>query len=527
MPGLVHFRAPARFMALFVLSAALLAGLALSRIQMCCARRGVGILLSILLALLVGVELGASSEYLPHADATASRAYTDLRPATAHLVAATHAAEGRRRPPARFLSMSKMLFDPGDKTEIETVYGAVLSPDALWAYWVAAKAREVLAPNLSLAFGVPAVDGYDGGLLPMSHYVQFSRLLLPEGTLDGRLRENLVTIPDARWLSLLGVRFLITDKTGDAWVDGVFYDRQFQPVLDADMTLSLGWLPKAFDANALGLLYQGAGEVWVTLGNGEVVRFSLALATAAASDAEDHQTPIRLRWSDPAPPLHITLRATSGLTLTGASLIDERTGAFYPLVLSENFRLVHSGDVKIYENLPGRRPLPRAFWVQHCITASDADTLLAQMRAETFDPLTQVARLVPESAPNRVEACMPTQEGFRERGRVQGHVQIVTYEPHRVVMDVHAPSPGVVVLTDAWYPGWQCEVTSLAAASITPVLHPDPWLADLLFRAVSLPAGSWRVTYTYNAGSLLYGVVGTGVGVGLGLAYIAFLHRYE
>ena len=175
------------------------------------------------------------------------------------------------------------MFDAGDEVDIEAVYGSTLSEDALWAYKVAAKQREVLIPNLPLAFGVPAVDGYDGGVLPLRHYVDFSRLLLPEGTLDGRLRENLETIPDGRWLSLLGVRFLITDKTGDAWVDDVFYDRQFQPRLVDGETLTLAWLPQDFEADTLGLLYTGAGEVMVTDADGN----TRTLPLPARESAED------------------------------------------------------------------------------------------------------------------------------------------------------------------------------------------------------------------------------------------------
>ncbi len=541
VPGLIHFRAPARFMALFVLSASLLAGLAFNKLHEIMRGRlgkSVGTLLAGGLLLWIVIDLLVASEYLPHAHATASRAYTDLRPATAHLVAATQADEGRGQPPDRFLSISKMLFDPGDKVEIETIYGAFLSPDALWAYWVAAKAREVLSPNLSLAFGVPAVDGYDGGLLPMAHYVRFSKLLLPGGTLDGRLRENLVTVPDTRWLSLLGVRFLIMDKTGDAWSDGVFYDRQFQPALAFGETLEIGWLPEDFDANALGVLYQGAGEATVTLKGGEVLSFSLGLvaSTSASSEGDNAQEGgIRLRWPEPTPPSRITLRATSRLTLTGASLIDERTGAFYPLVLSDHFRLVHSGDVKIYENLPGHHALPRAFWVQHCVSAPSADALLALMKTDAFDPTTQVALL--DSSMSSVSGtpfvssteCVPIHDGLGRDPDTQGsvapeaQVKIVTYEEDHVIIEVHAESSGFVVLTDAWYPGWQCDVISLEPTSIKSSLSTIPLQADLLFRAVPLPAGDWRITYTYTPRLIFYGLGGTLLGLLLALAYVAFV----
>jgi hypothetical protein len=92
-----------------------------------------------LLALLV-VELFAASTSLPHTQATAYQAFTGLRPTIAHLLATS---EGER-----FLSMSDITFDPGDLGEIEAAYGPQLSDDALYDYVIAAKHKEVLSPNL-------------------------------------------------------------------------------------------------------------------------------------------------------------------------------------------------------------------------------------------------------------------------------------------------------------------------------------------------------------------------------------------
>ncbi|HNT77725.1 MAG TPA: hypothetical protein PKH77_22145, partial [Anaerolineae bacterium] len=423
IPGLIHFRAPARFLALYTLGMALLAGLGFSalpellellfrqqikRIQQIKTENGVRpetttfplirsnpfnpltYLIGGIVTFLVFVELLLSSAHLPHADATAARAYTDLRPAIAHLVAATQFALTSEWP-GRFLSISKTLFDAGDEVDMTAIYGEALSTDALWQYKVAAKHREVLSPNLALAFGVPAVDGYDGGLLPLRHYSAFSQLMLPEGTLDGRLRENLTRIPDARWLSLLDVRFVMTDKTGDAWVEDVFYDRQFQPALDADASLSLGWLPDDFTADALGLLYAGAGNVTLTLGDGR--------ALTATLPAQVAESPYRVRWGAAARVTGVTLQASiPGLTLTGASLLDERAGAFYPLTLSEHFRLAHSGDVKIYEALAAS---PRVFWTPAYTCVSDDAAALAVMRAPAFDP---AARAVVQGCEGGMEA---------------------------------------------------------------------------------------------------------------------------
>ena len=505
VPGFVHFRAPVRFLALYVLAAALLAGMGFEslfvttetqRIQRNLnknLRVSVVKLAPLILTGLICAELLWAAEQMPHAGATTPRAYTDLRPATAHLVAAASTSIAQGEPPGRFLSITPTLFEAGDEADIEAVYGVALSPDALWAYQVAVKQREVLAPNLPLAFQVPAVDGYDGGLLPLRHYVAFSQLFLPEGTLDGRLRENLTAIPEGRWLSLLGVRFLMTDKTGDVWVNGVFYDRQFRPHLEAGETLSLAWLPADFEVNALGWLYTGAGEAQVTFADGAIRTFPL-LAQETADVA--YHLPLLEVTTLTA----LTVRAApGGLTLTGASLIDGRTGAFYPLVLSEYFRLVHSGDVKIYENL---RVLPRAFLVEDVQCVASDDAALAVMRDAAFAPL---ARAVVMDCKGPVEKTPPDAQ--------PGSATVVEYAAGRVVVDVTTDAPALVILTDAWYPGWQATVQPLDYKTGKGV-RAEVLRTDMLFQGVMVESGVWRVTFVYRS---------TWLAVGIGLSILGVL----
>ncbi len=515
LPGVVQFRAPARYLALTTLALALLGGAGLSLLFSRIAQQVshftphvslVSGSLAFIVVALVFAELAFAAEALPHADATAARAYSDLRPATAHLVAGARADQSEGRPPGRFLSISKLLFDPGDTGEIETLYAPVLSPDALWHYFVAAKAREVLSPNLPLAFAVPAVDGYDGGLLPLRHYAAFSRLLLPGGTVDGRLRENLTALPEERWLSLLDVRYLITDKTADTWVDGVFYDRRFQPVLTEGATLAPAWLPEEFAADALHLFYTGAGKMTVTLQDGSVVERALTEGDGAA--------PAALTWRTAQPVTDLVFHGgAEGLTLSGATLVDARTGAFFPLVLSGRFRLVHSGDVKLYENLASQ---PRAFLVTRARCAVDDDAALAAMTAPDFDP--------------RTEAILSDCAGFSPvdlgPAAPAASVEVVDYAPQRVVVEVRGAPRSALVLADAWYPGWSVEIEPLSGGGAL-LLEPHLLRADLLFRAVPLIPGDWRVTFRYDSPLVVIGGILSGVGVLGWLGYAWILYRQE
>ena len=68
-------------------------------------------------------------------------------------------------------------------------------------------------------------------------------------------------------------------------------------------------------------------------------------------------------------------------------------------------------------------------------------------------------------------------------------VQVVSYQPEQIELDVTLDAPGVLVLADTWYPGWQATVDGVPAALLR---------ANYLFRAVLLPAGQHRVQFDYR-----------------------------
>jgi hypothetical protein len=520
VPGFSHFRAPARFMGLFVLGTAVLAGLGLTRLV-----RERERLLTVVVAsavfLVAALELWTGGRTLPLHAATTLRAYTDLRPATAHLMTA-HAEAVGDLAGHRYLSISQTLFEVGDREELLGIYGDRLSANAVWAYLVASKQREVLVPNLSLAFNVPAVDGYDGGVLPLFSYSTFSRLLLPEATPDGRLRENLTTIPESRWLDLLGVRHLLTDKTGDVWIQDILYDRQFYPALAEGEKLRIAWLPEEFAATELRLLYAGSGEVGVELQDGRVVR-------AVMPESTQLDTPWRVAWEGASRVTGLEVLAVEGsLRLSGASLVDERLGSFYPLVLSDAFRLVHSGDVKIYEAIS---PPSRAFLVNDAKIVTSTEEALSVMAAEEFNPMEQVVLI--EAVRKQADAPFSATTGTPLRLQ-DDDVRVIDYGAAHVTLDVRADEAGYLILTDAWYPGWTAWITVHSDAGgadpielgggsglTVPILQ-----ANLLFRAVPLDAGHWRVTMRYVPRILYAGLGLSLLGcVALG-AYSFVLPRY-
>jgi hypothetical protein len=458
----------------------------------------------LVVSLVVFGELFAASRGLAYNHPTAPEAYSSLRTAPAHLLASG-------QPTDRFLSISGLTFDPGDLGEIQQIFEDQLSPQAIYDYVVATKLKEILAPNLPLVYQIPSVDGYDGGVLPLKRYVELQRLFLPEPSPDGRLRERLKEIPSSRILSLLNVKYVITDKVHDVWVDDVYYDLSHEAVLGPGVAsqVEVAELP-AFAATSLGLVshLEGAGtlangmpvaQVTVTDGRGVVQSYLLraGIETAegeyAGGGIQHDQARVCRHWPDNPKgsdyvarldfggtliPRQITieyLAPTGRLHLQGLSLVDDRTVTFWPLVVSTEgrFRLVHSGDVKIYENLDN---LPRAF-VVHRARVLDDEAAIVTMKDPVFRPEEEVI------------LATGGQEVSPLHANGEDRVEFLSYEPERIVISAELSEEGYLVLTDAHYPGWR---------ALTDGLEMPIYRADLLFRAVYLPSGQHRVEFVYD-----------------------------
>ena len=221
--------------------------------------------LAIATTLLCTTALFFASRAQPyHSNPTTPETFYDVRPATARLQAFTHCLipnQPCQTPPGRMLSLSNNFFDPGDMAEIRTIYAGILSPSANFDYTVAIKQKEISVPNLPLLAGLPSIDGFDGGVLPLELYTSATQLILPDGvsTTDGRLREHLPNIPEARWLDLFNAQYLITDRIGDDWREGVFFDLHHPVLLTQGQTVSVGYIPD-FAGNELWLWADGGSR---------------------------------------------------------------------------------------------------------------------------------------------------------------------------------------------------------------------------------------------------------------------------
>jgi hypothetical protein len=457
----------------------------------------------------VSLSLFLASRSLPYNNLTTPEAYFDLRPPITRLQAASESSrstlDAPRSTPARFLSLSGIFFDPGDQAEIDTIYADQLPPAARYDYTIAIKQKEVIGPNLSLVYGLEAVDGFDGGLLPLRTYTSLTSLILPGGQLstDGRLREYLEEVPAARWLDLFNARYLITDKVGDAWHEGVFFDLQHPITLTADETAAVGYLPQ-YEATELWLAAEGQpGQVEIMTENGQTWQ----LAPESLTDTFYHVV-----FPQPAVAQSITLSpcylATPAMpqppcpeqwSIAGLTLVDNRDETFHPLILGQ-YRLIHSGDVKIYENLD---VLPRAFLVNGWQWQPDLTSSAAAIADPAFN-FRQTAVLVGPG------------EAAANSDHESGTATITHYTPERVEITTESTADTLLLLTDAWYPGWQATVDG----------QPAPiYQANVLFRAVFVPAGTHEIIFTFVPTYLRLGVWLSAAGLVMWLILITFFWR--
>ncbi|HEX9116479.1 MAG TPA: hypothetical protein VGA61_10455, partial [Anaerolineae bacterium] len=497
-----------------------------------------------LLMALVFAELWRGDRALPFTLATAPAATDGLRSAPAALLAATGG-----QPPAgrdRFLSLSNIQFDPGDLAQLRRLEGDRLSTEALDRFVRSAKQMEVLAPNLSLLLQLPAVDGYDGGILPLDRYVKLQSLFLAPGAgvpagmparsplPDGRLREQLRQIPPDRLLDLTGTRYVITDKQNDLWAGDVYYDLEQAVTLTPGQTLTLDLSAyPAFSATTLGIVSSltkpaagggPAATITITGANGGSVSLDMAATDEtgwAQATATTGETVART-WPDwmgpghddlalknfpagagcagpvtpgptasaacPITPRTLTISVRpdlqAALVLRGLTLIDRRTASHQSVTLSPrgDRRLIYSGDVKIYE----RTAAAGRAWLVHDAQAVAGDAeALARLAEPDFDP--RRTAIVVGSAQDTAAGVS------RENAAANGDtIETFRFDAENIVLRTIASRPALLVLADAGYPGWEARVDG----RVVPILP-----ADLLFRAVAVPAGSHEITFAYQPAS--------------------------
>lgn len=127
--------------------------------------------------------------------------------------------------------------------------------------------------------------------------------------------------------------------------------------------------------------------------------------------------------------------------------------------------------------------MPRAFVVRDMRQATSPDDVYRILSESGFDP-------------GRT-AVVQTSLSFDPAPEAADKVTVIKYTPTEITLDVSAGAPGLLVLGEVTYPGWQAEVNGQPV----PIVE-----ADGVLRAVPIEAGHFTVRFRYRPTSLYVGM---------------------
>lgn len=166
---------------------------------------------------------------------------------------------------------------------------------------------------------------------------------------------------------------------------------------------------------------------------------------------------------------------------------------------SEHLRLVLDGDVKVYEN---KEVLPRAFIVPSVKIMDNDGEILREIQKQDFD-FEQYAIL--EETPD---------ENYPLSGQIEGSmVEILDYNPNKILIEANMTGNGFLVLSDTYYPGWNVYMDGE---------RKKLYRTNYLFRGVFLPEGNHKVVFVYQPQSFMVGFVITITALTLIVLFFSF-----
>jgi hypothetical protein len=133
--------------------------------------------------------------------------------------------------------------------------------------------------------------------------------------------------------------------------------------------------------------------------------------------------------------------------------------------------IARTKDAYVYEN---PRALPRVM-------------LLTDWRLANFEELLQNGW--PDVDPRRTVLLKKAPVGFPGGAVAGGSARLLRYANTEVVVEVEAPSGGILLLNDVWQPWWRADIDGAEAEILK---------ADVIFRAVVCPRGRHVVRFSFH-----------------------------
>ncbi|MBI2424091.1 MAG: YfhO family protein [Candidatus Hydrogenedentes bacterium] len=181
-------------------------------------------------------------------------------------------------------------------------------------------------------------------------------------------------------------------------------------------------------------------------------------------------------------------------------LNEPRMKANFPLDDQTYFEKLEALDgIEIYRN---KRAMPRAYFMERVQVAPDTETLFKTLADPEFEH-TRVA-LVAESDLPQDAADLPMSAPATP---INAMASVVRHETTEVEVAASTDRPAILVLADAYYPGWKAYIDG-APAPLFPVDH--------VFRGLVLPPGKHTVLYRYLPWTFYSGLVLSLAGLGIG-----------
>jgi Bacterial membrane protein YfhO len=156
--------------------------------------------------------------------------------------------------------------------------------------------------------------------------------------------------------------------------------------------------------------------------------------------------------------------------------------SFHPLEV-KGLRLVREFPEHYSRLYEVRDTMPRTYVVSQATHDRDAMNTLRRISGESFDPMREVILDAPINLKSKTD--------------FSGEAAIKLYQNNRVEIAVRLSEPGILVLTDVFYPGWKVFV----GGKEQKVLR-----ANYFFRGVELPAGNQMVEFIYEPESFKLGL---------------------